>query len=213
LKKIVHILPLLVWGFATFAQKSNPPVRKGNEFYKKKDFEAALQEYNKGVLADEKNAIAQYNLGNAQFRTNKLDDALSSYDNSINNSTDKAIRQKSYYNKGVALSKQQKLAESIDAWKEALKLDPTDVAARENLQKALKEQKRQQEQKEKEKKDQKDKKQDQKQQKDQKPKEQESKLNKQQVEQLLKALQQKEKEVQQKLQKANSSSDKPEKDW
>lgn len=195
------------------AQKANPAISKGNEYYKKQDFEAAQLEYNKGLSTDAKSPVAQYNMGNAQYKSNKLDDALSSYDNTIANTTDKAMRQKAFYNKGVALSKQKKLPESIDAWKESLKLDPNDTEARENLQKALAEQKKQQEQKDKENKEQKDKKQDQKKQQDPKPKEQQSKLNKQQVEQLLKALQQKEKEVQQKLQKTNVSSDKPEKDW
>jgi len=101
------------------------------------------------------------------------------------------MQQKELYNKGVALIKQQKLDESIDAWKNSLKLNPDDIDTRENLQKALLEKKNQAKQKQKdEKKDQK--KQDQKEQ----PKPQQSRLNKQQVEQLLKALTQKEKEVQ-----------------
>ena len=42
-------------------------------------------------------------------------------------------------NQGVALMKQKKLEESINAWKNALKLDPNDLDARDNLQKALQE--------------------------------------------------------------------------
>lgn len=44
---------------------------------------------------------------------------------------------------------QQQLDESILSWMEALKLDPEDTQARENLQKALREKKQQQEQEEK----------------------------------------------------------------
>lgn len=180
--------------------------------YKQKNYEGSQQEYNKALEADPKNATAHYNNGNAQFRANKQDEAIKSYDNTIDNSTDKAVREKAFYNKGVALSKQQKLQESINAWKESLKLDANDDDARENLQKALQELKKQQEQKNNE--DKKDKKQDQKQkQPEQKPQQQQSKLNKQQVEQLLKALQQKEKEIQQKMQKGSPQPNKPEKDW
>lgn len=195
-------------------QKNDAAIHKGNELYKQKNYEASRQEYNKALTADPKNPTANYNNGNAQFRASKPDEAILSYDNSIDNAKDKLLREKAFYNKGVALSKQQKLQESIDAWKESLKLDATDNEARENLQKALVELKKQQDQKKDENKDKKDKKQDQKQkQPDQKPQEQQSKLNKQQVEQLLKALQQKEKEIQQKLQKGSPQPNKPEKDW
>ncbi len=187
-------------------------MRKGNEYYKQKNFDASAQEYNKALTADSKNTTAHYNIGNAQFRNNKLDEAIASYDNSISNSDNRPIREKAFYNKGVAFSKQKKLNESIDAWKESLKLDPNDMDARENLQKALMELKKQQDQQNKENKDQQNKKQDQKQQQ-QKQQQPQSKLSKQQVEQLLKALQQKEKEIQQKLQRADASPNKPEKDW
>ncbi len=188
-------------------------IHKANELYKQKNYEASQQEYGKVLTTDPKNATANYNNGNAQFRNNKPDDAIQSYDNTIDNSTDKTIRQKAFYNKGVALSKQQKLQESINAWKESLKLDASDNETRENLQKALLELKKQQEQQNNENKDKKDKKQDQKQKQEPKPQQQQSKLNKQQVEQLLKALQQKEKEIQQKMQKASPSPSKQDKDW
>ncbi len=199
--------------FTVIAQKNNSAVRKGNELYKQKNYEASLQEYNKALSADPKNPLTNYNTGNAQFRNNKTDEAIQSFDNSIANSIDKPIREKSFYNKGVALSKQQKLEESIQAWKESLKLDANDMDARENLQKALMELKKKQDQQNKENKDKKDKKQDQQKQQEQKPQQQQSKLNKQQVEQLLKALQQKEKELQQKMQKGTASPEKPDKDW
>lgn len=196
------------------AQKNNAAIHKGNELYKQKNYEASLQEYNKALTTDPKNATANYNNGNAQFRSSKPDEAIQSYDNTIENSKDKPLREKAFYNKGVAFSKQQKLQESIDAWKESLKLDANDNDARENLQKALMELKKQQEQQNNENKDKKDKKDDQKKkQQEQKPQQQQSKLNKQQVEQLLKALAQKEKEIQQKMQKGSPQPNKPEKDW
>ncbi len=200
---------------ATAQKNDAAAIHKGNELYKQKNYDASQLEYNKALTADPKNATANYNNGNAQFRSGKPDDAIQSYDNTISSAKEKPLREKAFYNKGVALSKQQKLPESIDAWKDALKLDANDNDARENLQKALAEQKKQQEKQENENKDKKDKKQDQKQkpQPEPKPQQQQSKLNKQQVEQLLKALQQKEKEIQQKMQKGSPVPEKPEKDW
>jgi Ca-activated chloride channel family protein len=133
---------------------------------------------------------------------------MEGYEKLIQETKDPKILEKAYYDKGVLHQQQQQLDESIVSWMEALKLDPEDVQARENLQKALRENKKQQEQEEK--------KQDQQQKnkkEEEKPKPQQSKLNKKHVEQLLKALEQKEKEVQKKMQQKGGSPTRPEKDW
>mgnify|MGYP003514309864 FL=1 len=117
----------------------------------------------------------------------------------------------------------KKLPECIEAYKNALKLDPSDEDARQNLQKAL------QQQKQEEKKDDKDKKKDKKPKDDKKnkekdkpkddekneqPKQQPSKLTKQDAEEKLKALLQQEKNLQDRLRKVNTAtSARPEKDW
>ena len=188
------------------SQKPEPEIYKGNELYKKQQFDKANEAYQQALTKDPSNPIANYNSGNASFRQNKFDDAIKSFDNTINNTKDKNLQQQAYYNKGVALSKQQKLQESIDAWKEALRLNANDKDTRENLEKALRELKKKQ-QEENQKKNNK-----QKQQKE-KPQPQ-SKLNQQQVEQLLRALQEKEKEVNAKMNETKvPAPSKPDKDW
>lgn len=219
-KNIFIIIFLALLASVSYAQKENVSIRNGNKLYKQSNFEQSLSEYKKALTASPESPVANYNLGNAEFRTNQLAEAVGSYDASINNSTEKPVKEKSFYNKGVAYSKQQNLQESIDAWKNALKLDPNDQEARENLQKALLEQKKQQ-QKDDQKKDEKEKKKDkQKQNKDkdkqpqqQQPQQPQSRLSQKQVEQLLKALAQKEKEVQQRMQTKNSSPSSRDKDW
>ncbi|HEY4062552.1 MAG TPA: VWA domain-containing protein [Puia sp.] len=211
----------------TYAQDPDALIRSGNRAYKKKQVDASLKQYQEAVKKAPDNPTANYNLGNSQFRKNNYGEAAKSYDASVTHSSgNKAVQEKGLYNKGVAMVKQQKLQESIDAWKNALKLDASDEDARENLEKALRELKNQQQQQQKDKKDQqkdqKDKK-DQKDQKDQKknqdqqqqqPKPQPSRLNRQQVEQLLKALQQKENEIQDKInQNKVKAASQPEKDW
>ncbi|HEX9513671.1 MAG TPA: tetratricopeptide repeat protein [Puia sp.] len=208
----------------SLAQKENALIRSGNRYYKQKQIDQSQHQYQEAVRSAPDNPTANYNLGNAQFRKNNFEEAAKSYETSVEHSTGNAGREKGLYNKGVALAKQKKLPESIDAWKNALKLDASDEDARENLQKALMELKQQQSRQQKDQKDQKDKK-DQKDQKDQKdekknqeqqqqPKPQPSRLNKQQVEQLLKALQQKENELQDKMnQNKVKSTTQPEKDW
>ena len=213
---IVTISLALFGSTLCFGQSANPSIRKGNELYKQKDYAGSLQLYDKALAADPNNAVANYNNGNALFRTGKGEDAVAAYDKTAEQTKYVSLKEKSLYNKGVALAKQQKLQESIDAWKEALKLNADDNEARENLQKAMAELKKQQQQQQDKQNKEQDKKQQQqkdKQQQQPKPQEQQSKLSKQQVEQLLRAMQQKEKEIQQKLQKGTPQTNRPEKDW
>ena len=205
------------------AQSGNAPLRSGNRYYKKKELDKSVQQYQRAVQQAPANPTAHYNLGNAQFRKNNYDEAARSYDASVQNTQDKGLQEKGYYNKGVAMIKQKKLQESIDAWKQALKLNASDADARENLEKALMQLKQQQQQQQnnqkKDQKDQKDKKdekkdQDKQQQQQEQPKPQPSRLNKQQVEQLLKALEQKENDLQNKMrQNKVKTPNQPEKDW
>jgi Ca-activated chloride channel family protein len=215
-------LAILVSALPASAQ--NTQIRSGNRAYKKGQYDKSIQKYQQAVQQTPNNPTANYNLGNAQFKNNKYDEAAHAYDATVENSKDSAMKEKGYYNKGVAMIRQKKLQESIDAWKNALKLDASDVDARENLEKALKEQRKQQQQQQQQqnqKKDQKNqnkqdqkKEQQQQQQQQQQPKPQPSKLNKQQVEQLLKALEQKENDLQNKLrQNKQHTPNQPEKDW
>jgi len=219
-------LAILVSALPANAQNPNTQIRSGNRAYKKGQYEQSIRKYQQAVQQTPNNPTANYNLGNAEFKNNKFDEAAHAYEATVQNSQDKTMKEKGYYNKGVAMIRQKKLQESIDAWKDALKLDANDLEARENLEKALKEQRKQQQQQQqdqkKDQKNQKDK-QDQKKQQDQQqqqqqqqeqPKPQASKLNKQQVEQLLKALEQKEKELHDKMQQNKQHvPNQPEKDW
>jgi tetratricopeptide (TPR) repeat protein len=213
MKLKAHLLLLLQVVFVLVvtgqAQKSEPEIYKGNELYRKQQYDKANEAYQEALAKDPSNPTAHYNNGNASFRQNKFDDALKSFDNTINNTKDKNLQQQSYYNKGVALSKQQKLMESIDAWKEALRMNPNDKQTRENLEKALRELKKKQQEEDQKKNKEKQKKEQQK----EKPQPQ-PKLSQQRVEQLLKALQEKEKEVNAKLNQTKvPAPTKPEKDW
>lgn len=206
--RVILIIGLLFIGRNVSAQKPEPEIYKGNELYKKQQYDKANEAYQEALAKNPSNPVANFNNGNASFRQNKYDEAIQSFDNIINNTTDSNIKQQAYYNKGVALSKQQKLMESIDAWKEALRLNPNDKQTRENLEKALRElKKKQQEEKQKNKKEQKKEQEKQKQQP-------QSKLSQQRVEQLLRALQEKEKEVNAKLNQTKvPAPSKPDKDW
>lgn len=208
-----QIAIILLFGFCLlqsvviYSQTQNSLIRRGNQLYKKGDFDKSLVEYEQAIKLDPQNASASYNFGNALFRKQKWEDAEKNFDNVIAGSKDNSLRQTAFYNKGVSLSKQKKIEESIEAYKNALRLNSNDEDARVNLQKALLERKKNDQ-------SQSNQKQEEKPKQKEKPKPQQSKLNKKEVERLLKALHQKEQEVQQKMQKNRPRGvTPPEKDW
>lgn len=228
LKKPVFLLLLLLLCSNGFAQSDKEIIKKANELYSKAEYEKAAAEYKKVTDKTPANAVAQYNLGNALYKNAKAkpEEAVKAYDNALSNAATPADKAKAYYNKGVVLQNNKKLPECIDAYKNALKIDPNDEDARQNLQKAivqLKQQQKQQQQNknDKDKQQQKDnqqkkdqQKQPDKQDQDDQPKPQPSKLSKQEAEEKLKALLQQEKNLQDRLRKVSQSTiSKPEKDW
>lgn len=204
MKKILTISILLFSFSVASAQKENALIAKGNEAYRQKQFGDAAKYYQQALEQSPGNTTAAFNLGNALYRSQQMDGAEKAFDNSIKVSKGKNVRGDSWYNKGVTFTNEKKLQESIDAYKEALRINPTDSAARENLQRALNEQKKQQQEQPK----------NQKNKEQQKPQPQKSKLTKQQVQQLLQALEQQERNLQQKMQETKvPTPGQPDKDW
>jgi Ca-activated chloride channel family protein len=220
IKNAVAVFFFMSFSFSSFSQGAKSAIRQGNKDYKANNFDAAENQYRDALKKSDSDVTASYNLGNTLYRKNNTEEAVKFYDNAIANSKDNSVKQKAFYNKGVAYQKAKKLPECITAYKNALILNPNDEDARQNLQRALKEQqKQQQQQKKDQKKDQKQqqKKQQQKenQQKKQQPQQSPSKISKQDAEEKLKSLMQNEKELQDKLHKIKGAPvpNSPEKDW
>lgn len=205
-KTVLAVIGILIWA-TSFAQKENASIAKGNRLYKEGKFQEAISAYEQALQQNPDNLTAKYNLAAARFRNSKFEDAEKQYEEVLEKTNDNSLKHKSTYNSGVALTKQSKLLESIEAYKQALRLNPADADTRFNLQKALEELHRQNKSKEKEQQP-KQKKQDKKQEPQKQPP-----ASKKMIEQWLQSLRQKEQEVQQKMQNRNRSVTRPEKDW
>jgi len=203
----MKITLLLYCCFATIismAQVANNDVHKGNEAYRAGDYKLAAEQYQKALVKEPGNTAAKFNLANALQKQQDVANAVKQYDDILNSEKDATLRAKTYYNKGVALTKQNDNEGAIDAFKQSLSLVPDDNETRENLQKALNEQKqKQQQQKQQQNKD------DPKKNKQQPPQKQ---PDKQMMEKKFRELQNQEKQLQKQLQK-KSMEGQPEKDW
>ena len=190
-------LIILVLFFSRVSSAQSPQmeknIRAGNEFYKQQQFDKAASEYGKAIEADPDKGPAKFNLANTLYKQNKLDEAVKVFTEVAGNAEKGELKAKAYYNKGAVLSRQKKPEESIEAYKNALRLNPDDKEARENLQKALLELKKKNPPKKKEEPK-----------KKQQQKQPQSKMSPKEAQQRLQLLAQKEKEVQQRIQKEKS---------
>lgn len=204
---------------SSFSQNAKSFIIKGNKSYTENNYDAAESEYRGALKKSGENVTANYNLGNALYKKDQAEEAVKSYDNAIANTNDNSIKQKAFYNKGVAYQKAKKIPECITAYKNALILDPDDEDARQNLQRALKDQQQQQQKQQNKNKDQK--KQQPKEQpksekeKNNQPQQSPSRITKQDAEEKLKSLLENEKKLQDKLQKMRGAPqpNSPDKDW
>ncbi|MVT07281.1 tetratricopeptide repeat protein [Chitinophaga tropicalis] len=149
----------------SFAQEGNKYIRKGNELYKEKKFTDAEANYKKALEVNQQSVEGRYNLGNSLYEQKRYDDARTQYANTFKAANNRDTKADASYNIGNTFMEGKKWEESIKAYKEALKLNPSDEQARYNLAYAQAMLKKQQQggggkdnkdQKDKDKKDQKD---------------------------------------------------------
>lgn len=231
LRKI--FLPIfLCVGLASTAQTMTEKdyIRSGNRHYADSLFEKAEVDYRKALELNPSSTIALYNLGNAlmgQIAQNpsKGGEALSQYTTAAKFETDKTRLAQIYHNIGVLMYAAQKYGESVAAYKESLRNNPTDHETRYNLAKAMhmnkqqqqdqqqqdeqqdqQQQEQQQQQQQQNQQQQQEQQQQEQQQQNQDQQQQEAQQNDEQIskenaEQILNALMQDEKELQEKQQK------------
>ena len=192
------LILLFSYSNSLHAQQVDKIIKTGNDHYKQKQYEEAEKEYREALEIDSSNTTAQFNLGNSIYRGGKPPEASTVFNDIASKEGNAEMRANAFYNDGVMLTKQHKLEESIEAYKNALRNNPTDKEARENLQKALLELKKRNPPKN---------------ENEKKKKQPKSKMNQKEAEQKLKLLQEKEKEVQQRLQKNSKTGVALPKDW
>ena len=208
----------------TNAQSDRQMIRQGNKLYRKGNVAEAEVSYRKAVERNERNAQANYNLGNALMGQRKDSLAITQLEKAAKLETNPLRRAQAYHNMGVICQQHRMFGEAIEAYKEALRNNPTDNETRYNLalcKRQQQEQQQDQNEQNKDNKDNKDKqdqqKQDQQQKQDEKKQEQQQKqqMSKENAEQLLNAAMQEEKQTQERMKKAQQQPQKRrlEKNW
>ena len=201
-------------------------VSQGNALYRQKRYAEAETMYKKALSFSPNSEVARFNLASALIRqagstdanngNTPLSDAMQLLTDLEANAQNMQIVEKAAYDLGNLAFNQQNYQGAIDHYKNALRKNPDNDKARENLrlaQKKLEEQNKNQDKN----KDQQNKN-DQNKDQQQQPQQQQGKISKEDAERLLEALQNDEKNVQEKVQKQKAQEQKAkkmkiEKDW
>ncbi|MCB0852438.1 MAG: tetratricopeptide repeat protein, partial [Bacteroidetes bacterium] len=129
-----------------FADKDKALVRKGNKDYLNGSFVESEVNYKKALEENSRNAKAAFNLGDALYNQQRYEDAAAQFELASKLADDKSDKAEALHNLGNSLLKKQDFAKSIEAYKNALRLNPQDMDTKYNLAYAMQMMKQQQNQ-------------------------------------------------------------------
>lgn len=144
MKKLIALIILGLTGLASFARTDDAHGRKarnyiveGNSLYNENNYDRAEVMYRKALEADPFNDIAKFNLAASLLRQRSTADQEASEAvtllNQLIESENSGIAEKSYYNLGNLAFNRQDYQTSIANYKNALRKNPDNDKARENL--------------------------------------------------------------------------------
>ena len=157
-------------------KKANDFVYEGNQLVNEDAFVEAEMAYRQAISENPSSAIGAYNLANSYYSKGSFEEALYRQQEVVNTSTSKDEKHRAFHNIGNILMKNKKCKEAVEAYKSALRNDPTDDETRYNLglaKECAEQQQQNQDQNKDENKDNKDQKDENKEDQDQKDKDKE----------------------------------------
>lgn len=123
---------LLMLSFAASAQEKDKTLPKANEEYAEKKFVEAEANYRISNSKFSKRTAPPYNLGNAIYRQNQIAEAKFAYAKAIEITKARPQKHKVYHNLGNVFMKEKNYSAAVEAYKNALRNNPTDEETRYN---------------------------------------------------------------------------------
>lgn len=127
-KKIFAVLFFLSLALAAAGQADKRDVRAGNRKFRKGEFKEAEIDYRKAVLKDSTSMKAQYNLASSLYRQEDYEGA----GKALSAIAPEGAPASCHFNSGDVALKRKDYAAAVQAFRDALLLDPDDLDAKEN---------------------------------------------------------------------------------
>ena len=123
---------LLLFYFAVSAQEKDKNLPKANEEYAQNKFVDAEANYRISHSKFPKRTVAPYNLGNAIYKQNQIEEAKFAYAKAIEITKSRVQKHKVFHNLGNVFMKEKNYTEAVEAYKNALRNKPSDEETRYN---------------------------------------------------------------------------------
>jgi len=114
-------------------KEANNYVYEGNELLNEDEFISAEMEYRKAISKETANVAGTYNLGNAYYKKGNFNEALLRHGQAAKKAINKDEKHKAFHNIGNILMQNKQCKEAVEAFKNALRSNPTDNETRYNL--------------------------------------------------------------------------------
>lgn len=108
----------------------------GNRLYEQKKYDDALARYTEALAAKPESPELHYNIGNVLLRKGEVEKAIAEYQRA-QAAAPPTVAEAAQFNRGNALLQKQDFKGAVDAYVQALHLDPKDPDAKRNLELAL----------------------------------------------------------------------------
>ena len=129
---LVYLIVFLASAGAVYAQPDRRDVRKGNRDFRKEEWKSAEIDYRKALVKDSSSIAANYNLANTLYKMGDVEQAAKVYDSLKDSAPESEIAADWHYNRGNAASVLKDWPAAVDAYRQALLLNPSDMDAKEN---------------------------------------------------------------------------------
>ncbi|WP_406685197.1 tetratricopeptide repeat protein [Seonamhaeicola sp. MEBiC1930] len=114
-------------------KNANNYVYEGNNLVSEDDYVSGEMAYRKAISENPNSVEGNFNLGNAYYQKGSLMEALYRHQEAANSSVSKEEKHKAFHNIGNILMQNKKCSEAVEAYKNALRNNPTDDETRYNL--------------------------------------------------------------------------------
>ena len=147
MKQYLLISTLILLVTISFSQEERKYIRSGNKSYKKADYNNAEVEYQKAIAKDTTSFSANYNLANSYYKQKKYDLAENMFKMLTESNENSIKKANAFHNLGNSQMKggevllkegkvkeaMEKISESINSYKNALRNNPVDNETKFNL--------------------------------------------------------------------------------
>jgi len=132
-KKTFLIVFLWSLSLPAWSQEDKKDVREGVKLYKDSAYHKAEIAFRRGLEKDSTSYVSKFDLGSTLYKQNLFEQAETVFQNLVTPAEHEASKAKLMHNLGNAQLQQKKYKESVESYKQSLRLNPSDDETRSNL--------------------------------------------------------------------------------